>query len=185
MGVKTPLKALLIFINPEFHLYQAKMNLPAIFPAQTKRFIDRLKLKSQQPNKKHLMLADKLMSMHLKDNPYGRRFEYTFEKLEKGVQCASCGLFMSLLNKNNLKCSCGSIEKTEFAILRSAEEYKILFPEEKITTKSIHMFCNILNSKRSTKRSYLSIISSMDLVRHPIMNLFDLLIKVVAHFPRP
>lgn len=152
LGVKTPLKALLIFINPEFQLYQATMNLPAIFPAQINRYFDKLKLNSQPPNKIHLMLAEKLMSLHLEDIPYGRRFEYTFDELEKGVKCTSCGLFMSLINKNNLKCSCGSIEKTEFAILRSVEEYKILFPEEKITTKSIHMFCNILNSKRSIQK---------------------------------
>ena len=152
LRVKTPLKALLIFINPEFHLYQAAMNLPAIFPAQLNRFLDTLKMKSQPATKNHFVLAEKLMSLHMKDIPYGRHFKYTFEELEKGVKCTSCGLFMSLLNKNNLKCGCGSIEKTEFAILRSVEEYKILFPEEKITTKSIHMFCNILNSKRSTQK---------------------------------
>ncbi|MBX9971738.1 nuclease-related domain-containing protein [Cytobacillus firmus] len=152
LGVKTPLKALLIFINPEFQLYQATMNLPAIFPAQNKRFMDNLILKSQPANKRHTMLAEKLMSLHLEDIPFGRRFEYTFEELEKGIKCSSCGLFMSLLNKNNLKCSCGSIERTEFAILRSVEDYKILFPQEKITTKSIHMFCNIFNSKRSIQK---------------------------------
>lgn len=99
LGVETPLKALLIFINPEFQLYQATMNLPAIFPAQINRFIDKLKLKSQPANKNHLMLADKLLSLHLEDIPYGRRFEYTFEGLEKGVKCASCQHFMDRLHR--------------------------------------------------------------------------------------
>jgi Nuclease-related domain len=61
LRVKTPLKALLIFVNPEFHLYQARMNLPAIFPSQLNRFFDTLKMKSQPANKHHYALAEKLM----------------------------------------------------------------------------------------------------------------------------
>ncbi|WP_442874236.1 hypothetical protein [Cytobacillus sp. NCCP-133] len=42
LGYKSPLKAFIIFINPEFHLYQATKNLPAIFPAQINRFMDKI-----------------------------------------------------------------------------------------------------------------------------------------------
>ncbi|MCS0791341.1 NERD domain-containing protein [Cytobacillus firmus] len=122
LGVKTPLKALLIFINPEFQLYQATMNLPAIFPARINRYIDKLKLNSQPP--KTFNAGGKANVPAFGGYSYGRRFEYTFDELEKGVKCTSCGLFMSLLNKNNLKCSCGPIEKTEFAILRVLKNIK-------------------------------------------------------------
>lgn len=108
LRVKTPLKALLIFINPGFHLYQSTMNLPAIFPAQIKRFMDKLKLKPQPANKNHLMLADKLMSLHLEETSFGRGLEYTFEGLEKGMTCLSCKTFIMPFNKLTMIClKCG------------------------------------------------------------------------------
>ena len=153
LGVKTPLKALLIFINPEFQLYQATMNLPAIFPAQINRFIDKLKLKSQPANKNHLMLADKLLSLHLEDIPYGRRFEYTFEGLEKGVKCASCQHFMDRLHRAALVCkNCGYKEDVELAIVRSVKEFRVMFPDMMLTTNIVHEWCSDIISKKKIRK---------------------------------
>ncbi|UQX52431.1 NERD domain-containing protein [Cytobacillus pseudoceanisediminis] len=155
LGVETPLKALLIFINPEFQLYQATMNLPAIFPAQINRFIDKLKLKSQPANKNHLMLADKLLSLHLEDIPYGRRFEYTFEGLEKGVKCASCQHFMDRLHRAALVCkNCGYKEDVELAIVRSVKEFRVMFPDMMLTTNIVHEWCSDIISKKKSGKSY-------------------------------
>jgi Nuclease-related domain len=153
LGVETPLKALLIFINPEFQLYQATMNLPAIFPAQINRFIDKLKLKSQPANKNHLMLADKLLSLHLEDIPYGRRFEYTFEGLEKGVKCASCQHFMDRLHRAALVCkNCGYKEDVELAIVRSVKEFRVMFPDMMLTTNIVHEWCSDIISKKKIRK---------------------------------
>ncbi|MEK3822801.1 nuclease-related domain-containing protein [Cytobacillus sp. FSL W8-0315] len=153
LGVETPLKALLIFINPEFQLYQATMNLPAIFPAQINRFIDKLKLKSQPANKNHLMLADKLLSLRLEDIPYGRRFEYTFEGLEKGVKCASCQHFMDRLHRAALVCkNCGYKEDVELAIVRSVKEFRVMFPDMMLTTNIVHEWCSDIISKKKIRK---------------------------------
>lgn len=153
LGVETPLKALLIFINPEFQLYQATMNLPAIFPAQINRFIDKFKLKSQPANKNHLMLADKLLSLHLEDIPYGRRFEYTFEGLEKGVKCASCQHFMDRLHRAALVCkNCGYKEDVELAIVRSVKEFRVMFPDMMLTTNIVHEWCSDIISKKKIRK---------------------------------
>ncbi len=37
------------------------------------------------------------------------------------------------------------------AVIRSVEEFKLLFPNQKITTKAIHEWCQVVESKKSIK----------------------------------
>ncbi|MDM5226832.1 nuclease-related domain-containing protein [Cytobacillus sp. NJ13] len=162
LGCKSPLKALLIFINPEFHLYHSTINFPAIFPAQINRFMDKLKMKSQPPNKIHFKLAETLMSLHLEKTSFDRRPEYTYEGLEKGISCLSCKTFLAPLNKLNMICpKCGIIEDITHAVTRSVDEYKLLFPEQKITTASIQEWCKTIHSKKTIRRA---LVNNFDLI---------------------
>jgi hypothetical protein len=72
LKVKTPLKALLIFINPKIPFVSGRYESSCYIPAQLNRFLDTLKMKSQPANKQHFMLAEKLMSLHMEDIPYAR-----------------------------------------------------------------------------------------------------------------
>jgi hypothetical protein len=48
-----------------------------------------LKLKAINSKEKHLKLTEKLISLNLKETPFAKKPEYTFEELEKGITCAA------------------------------------------------------------------------------------------------
>lgn len=153
LGFKLPIISHLIFVNSEFYLYQAPLNLPAIFPAQINRIMDNLKNKPIAPNRRQMTLAEILISLNLKETSYGRIPEYTFEELEKGIKCVVCQHFMKQLHKTALICKkCGYKEGIELAILRSVEEFRVMFPDMMITTNNIHDWCKVLDSKKTIRR---------------------------------
>ncbi|MBS4220825.1 NERD domain-containing protein [Bacillus sp. FJAT-49711] len=133
-----PIETHLIFINPDFHLYNAPRNLPIIFPTQLNRFFDKLTKMQSTIYERHKTLARKLFSEHKTDFPLRKIPKYSYGELRKGVTCASCYSFMIESKKSFIVCkNCGSIEKVESAILRSVDELSLLFPEKKITTSGV------------------------------------------------
>ncbi|MBS4195886.1 nuclease-related domain-containing protein [Lederbergia citri] len=145
-------KELLIFINPEFTLLQAPRNKPIILPTQLNRFISDLNSIPSQLSDFHYKLAAKINSDHVVENPYKQLPEYEYAQLKKGVICKSCYSFMSKLSNTELICrKCGFKELLEASVMRSVEEFSVLFPEIKITSKIIHEWCNI-NSIRTIRR---------------------------------
>ncbi|MEH7224144.1 nuclease-related domain-containing protein [Bacillus sp. JJ1566] len=140
----------LVFINPEFYLYNASPELPIIFPTQLERFIKQLNTQSSNLIGKHHTLANKLLASHIKYSPYTLLPEYSFDGLEKGVMCARCecidmsdtGRTTTIICKN-----CGFVEDKEVAILRSIEEFILLFPDMKVTSGTIFEWCKIIRSK--------------------------------------
>ncbi|WP_010678232.1 nuclease-related domain-containing protein [Bacillus timonensis] len=97
----------------------------------------------------HMRLADKLVSLHITDNPYSRLPVYTYEELEKGIICQRGCFHLEDTNRHTLVCNkCGFIEDKEAAILRSIEEFRFLFPEKRITVDVIYNWCQVIRSKR-------------------------------------
>lgn len=135
----------LIFINPEFHLYNAPRNPQIIFPNQLNRFMEKLKKKSATRTKNHLKLIEKLLSCQVQGLPYRNLPKYSFNDLKKGIPCSECQSFYASFLRKNLACShCGHKEDVTCAVIRSIEEFKILFPEAKITSMIIHEWCKII-----------------------------------------
>ncbi|MBW8349906.1 NERD domain-containing protein [Bacillus sp. IITD106] len=133
-----PLETYLIFINPDFHLYNAPRNLPLIYPTQLNRFFENLGKMQSKINERHQKLANNLISLHKKDFPLKKIPKYTYEELRKGVICAVCSSLKLESKKSFVICkNCGSIEKIESVVLRSADELRLLFPEKKITTTGV------------------------------------------------
>ncbi|MFC0561206.1 nuclease-related domain-containing protein [Halalkalibacter alkalisediminis] len=142
-GNKLPIESYLIFVNPEFQLYQAPLNLPIVFPTQLKRFIQNLKPKSSRLKETHFKLAEQLQSSPLIETPYNRLPDYDFNELKKGVSCVHCRSLDTSHTKMFLICkACGSSESYLTAILRTIEEFRVLFPNRKITTNEIYDWCN-------------------------------------------
>ncbi|TCP30553.1 nuclease-like protein [Scopulibacillus darangshiensis] len=153
LGSNVPIEAYLIFIHPEFHLYQSSPNLPIIFPTQLNRFLNKINKKPSKLNEGHSRLSNQLLSAHLKESPYTKLPVYHYDQLEKGVPCANCNTFLTDFNNDTLICKkCGCRENTDAAILRCVEEYKILFPDKKVTTNAIHDWCKIISSKKTIRR---------------------------------
>ncbi|MDT8861958.1 NERD domain-containing protein [Alkalihalobacillus sp. MEB130] len=151
LGIHDPIEPYLIFINPDFYLYQTPIDAPIVFPTQLKRFINKLKKTPSHISQSNVKLAEKLLSLQLDDTLFMRLPSYDYEGLRKGILCPGClGVYDVFYNQKTLHCSkCGCHEHYIGAVLRSITEYKLLFPNKRITTRCIHDWCNIIQSKRT------------------------------------
>ena len=86
--------ASVIFINPEFTLYQAPMDQPIILPTQVNRFLRDINKTSSKLNEGHKKLAQTLMSLHQSKNPFAILPNYNYDQLQKGVFCKNCKSFL-------------------------------------------------------------------------------------------
>lgn len=153
LGFDFSVEAYVVFINPEFTLYQAPPNIPFIFPTQLNRFLKKLDTKPSHLNSQHKKLADKLVSLHQTDSPYQRLPKYEYEQIKKGITCKSCHSFSVSDSGKKVVCSdCGCEELLSSAVIRSVEEFKLLFPDRKITTNDIHEWCGVVESKKRVRR---------------------------------
>jgi hypothetical protein len=143
-------KAWLVFINPEFHLYHSPKNPSIIFPAQISRFMDMFEADAIPTflTNYHLQLAEKLVSLHKIEPPSLPKFE--FGGLQKGVLCSQCyhGFMVPGNTGRELVCKrCGAHESVESAVMRSVREIRLLFPGVRITTSLVYEWCKVIDSK--------------------------------------
>lgn len=152
-GYNLPIDAILVFINPDFTLFQQSLNPQINLPTQMNSFIKKLhKMPSKLSDKLH-KLADLLVSLHKTENPYVRLPKYHYENLEKGITCGSCHSFNVYVSKTKITCkNCGCEERVESAVLRNVEEFKILFPDIKITTSLVFEWCKVIDSTKMIRR---------------------------------
>lgn len=152
-GVKIPIKASIVFINPEFTLYETPLNKPFIFPTQINRYLKNLNKTSSKLNGTHKMLADKLISLHIKDSPFKLEPPYNYDQLKKGITCIKCTSFLIAVEGRKCVCNdCGHEEIVAIAVMRNVKEFKLLFPNRKITTNGIHDWCNLVISKKRIRK---------------------------------
>lgn len=149
----------IIFINPEFTLYQVPKDHPFILPTQINRFFRKLNNTSSKMYEQQKKLAQTLMSLHQNKNPFSLVPKYSYEQLQKGIHCEGCGCFSLSFKKYYFVCKhCGMHEELESAILRNVREFKLLFPDKKLTTFNIYDWCQVeLNRKticRILKKNY-------------------------------
>lgn len=138
-----------IFINPEFTLFNASRDQPIILPSQVNRFLKEINNPSKL-NDGHKKLAQQLISLHQPNNPFTILPKYKYEQIQKGMFCKICDSLLVATKNYDFVCGkCGEHEKIEMAILRNAIEYMLLFPERKITTQSIYEWCNVDLNKRT------------------------------------
>ncbi|MFP7295676.1 nuclease-related domain-containing protein [Neobacillus niacini] len=143
----------LVFVNPKFFLYQAPQNESIIFPPQHSSFMDKLNSKISNLNGKQQKLADKLISDHKVESPYPKLPPYEYHSLQKGITCAKCNSFINTWNERILICkTCGYEEEVQSAIIRSVEEFKLLFPTLKVTTNIVYDWCKMIASKKTIRR---------------------------------
>ncbi|MDR4889156.1 nuclease-related domain-containing protein [Fredinandcohnia sp. QZ13] len=154
LGSDFTVESHLVFINPEFYLYQVPPNLPIIFPFQLTRFMNNLSSQSSSLVEKHHTLAKKLLSLHIKKSPFSLLPQYSFGEMEKGILCIVCwNEFLKYGNQHKLTCpNCGSWEAKESAVTRSIEEFEHLFPELKITVSTIFEWCKVIKSKKTIRK---------------------------------
>ncbi|QQK80268.1 NERD domain-containing protein [Salicibibacter cibi] len=152
LGTTTPIEPSLVFIHPEFILYNAPPQFPIIFSSQLNRFKKKLNSKPSKIERKHEILVERLVSLHLDHSPHTRWPDYDYQTLKKGVICVTCGTFMSEKERKWICSSCGNQESNEAAIMRNVEAFTFLFPNAKITTNTIYEWCGVKGSASKVKR---------------------------------
>lgn len=157
-GKQLPIKSYLIFINPQFTLYQAPLDSSIIFPTQLDSFFKNLKIGQKNLHANHYELADLFVSADEKSYPNSFIPAYEYEQLKKGLVCFQCKSL--IVDKSTterfgkITCKrCSYCENIELAILRAVDEYQILFPEQKLSTNIIYDWCNQLFSQKCIQRT--------------------------------
>ncbi|WP_449538768.1 nuclease-related domain-containing protein [Ferdinandcohnia sp. Marseille-Q9671] len=148
-GCQLPIDASVVFINPNFTLYQAPLNLQAILPTQINNYIKTQNKITSKLNEKHQKIANLLLSLHITKSPYNKIPRYTYEQLRKGITCELCQSFSILIEGRKYLCEeCRHKELVSNAVLRAVNEYQILFPEQKISTNIIYDWCRVVPTKK-------------------------------------
>jgi hypothetical protein len=144
-------EAYVIFINPQFTLFNAPEGLPFILPPQLTSFMKKLNNKPAKLNNQHKKLAQALVSLHQTETSVNPSLPlYSFGQLEKGMSCKKYFCLSVLVHGGKASCgNCGFEESFETAVKRSVEEIRLLFPELKITIGMVFDWCGgLVRSRR-------------------------------------
>ncbi|MCM3725377.1 NERD domain-containing protein [Neobacillus cucumis] len=155
LGFSQTIDACVVFVNPEFFLYQAPIDKPIFYPPQLKQLMRKLDNEPSKLTNRHKRIADKLISLHQVKSPYSHTKipTYDYERLRKGFTCSKCNSFLCSITSGKLVCAdCGQVEIVESAVLRSVGEIKLLFPDKRITTNCVYEWCGVVESKKVINR---------------------------------
>ncbi|QQK77972.1 NERD domain-containing protein [Salicibibacter cibarius] len=152
LKISIPIHPHLVFVNPHFTLYNATPDMPILFASQIDRFIKKLNGNSSKITQNNIQIGNQLASRHRTDSPFSRLLDYNYAQLKKGIVCAWCASWMIAGERKMLCNKCGNIEDNETAIMRHVEEFKALFPEQKITTNTIRDWCGDIVSSKKVQR---------------------------------
>ncbi|ART78427.1 nuclease [Sutcliffiella horikoshii] len=153
-GFNLPIIASVVFINSEFTLYQSPPDKPFIHPTQINRYLKGLQNNSSSKlTNMHTALAEKLTSLHMVDSPFKTFPEYSYDQVEKGLVCASCSSLSVVVEGRSARCvRCLRMETLEEVVLRHVGEFRMLFPERKITTSGIFDWCGMGVTEKVIRR---------------------------------
>ncbi|MGF2615164.1 NERD domain-containing protein [Rossellomorea vietnamensis] len=147
LGYKIPIKSFVVFVNPQFHLYNAPAELPILYPTQLLRFTKKLKQDPSFLKRTHTELAKKLISATIAENPYSKIPHYQYDDLKKGIICPGCGSVYTEYVKSFLKCNfCKGRENAHSAVVRTIREFRLLFPDKNLTKSKAIEWCSIVKS---------------------------------------
>lgn len=143
------LDGFVVYINPHFTLYDTPHLRPYIFFNQIEGHISQLNHQSKALTEKHVLLSKKLEAMHNSELYTTDLPAYIYEELKKGMFCGQCQNTIEKLTKTIGCCKqCGFKEESSKSILRHIAEYSHLFPNQKITTKTVQEWCVLPSKKR-------------------------------------
>ncbi len=146
-------RSLVIFMHPEFQLYQTPLDIPAVFHPQLKHFLNQLQNIPCSIEKRHEQIAKLLTSKHESSSAFESVLDYDYESLQKGVFCEKCSGTMNESGLKYMLCSqCLCLEDYSRAILRNIKDLHTLFPNKKITVNIVCEWLNHLISKYKIRK---------------------------------
>ncbi|HAM81499.1 nuclease-related domain-containing protein [Ornithinibacillus bavariensis] len=152
-GFSSSINATVVFINPEFTLFNAPTDKPFILPSQINTLLNKLNSNPSKLSAQNKRLAEKLIALHQKTSPRQILPKYNYDQLRKGISCHHCNSFSLVAKGHSCICNkCGERELLSNAIIRSTRELKLLFPDMRVTTSNIFDWCRIIPSKQRIRR---------------------------------
>ena len=147
-------KGAVIYVNPTFTLYHASPKDPLILPNQIQAHFSKLDSQRMVLTSNHRFIADRLLSEHRHDANFQKLIpDYDFSTLRKGITCGECGSFDIKMNQRMSECTkCKYSYSTDDLILEQIKEFKLLFPQEKVTVKKISDWCGNSVTRRRIPR---------------------------------
>lgn len=153
LNIKTKVKSFVIFINREFFCYEVESHLPFIFSSQIMRFLNKVNENSSPFIDGAEKTAQKILSLTKSKSKYEQLPSVENEKIKPGVLCPNCSAQVTRDSKTKLYCeNCKKEYERDALLLHAISEFKLLFPEEKITIGSIKIWSENLFSKSVLQR---------------------------------
>ncbi|WP_028274474.1 nuclease-related domain-containing protein [Atopococcus tabaci] len=151
---RVDLEPSLIFVNPSFMMYHAPMDAPVVYPGQIQSYFSRLNRRALPLSPQHHYLAEKLLAEHQDEAAFQRKPpQYVYESLGKGLWCMECGASRLTLTQRSSICrACGEKVSIDETVVSHCEEFRILFPERKMTRNGIYDWCGRLVSPWQIQR---------------------------------
>lgn len=143
LGFNFSVKAFVVFVNQKFTLYQAPPQEELLLPTLLNTHFAKIDTISARLTQNHRRIAEELKALHIEESPFRDIPHYESGKLKKGIICFQCGTFLKDFTHDwNCICKhCGHKELISQIVIRHAQEYRRLFPEQKITTSVIYKWC--------------------------------------------
>lgn len=152
-GYPYPIESKVVYVNDEFTLLQAPLTSMILLPTQIPAYLRSLSAISTKIASSHKKLADTLIQMHLEDNGKRNIPAYTYDDLRKGILCPDCGSPAIHIKQKYCSCAnCGYQNINTQELIRCIDEFRLLFPETKVTTQAIYLWCAKMFSEKSIQR---------------------------------
>lgn len=145
LKIQMRIEAYIAYVNPEFTLLGAQRNEDYLLPSQLPHYFKTLQLKGKlEPEQSRL--ADMLKKLHNPDNFVDEMPEFCYEKLHKELVCSACGSAVHFKGGKSVLCPvCKKKSSARKIIKQNVEEFRLLFPNEKVTTSRIADWCGVAN----------------------------------------
>lgn len=148
------IKAYATYVHPEFTLFNAPKHEGILLPSQLKSHFDNIQKQSKPLTNFHKEIAADLIAhqtdpmLFTNDIP-----NYSFAGLRKGLCCEECNSLDLELRRNQYHCcSCGYEHFINSALSACIKEYQRLFPNDKLTTSILYIWCaGKISRKRITR----------------------------------
>lgn len=153
IGVRKSVRHYVVFINEEFHLYNAPDHLSIITRAQLRRVLDNLARNRDAVNDTTLQLKEKLLAHNIKDTRPAQII-YHYDDLKKNVFCFNDGTPLHLSGRNSFTCEiCDFKTSVKEVVLETARDFSVLFPTEKITVPALIDFSGGVLTKHNLQKA--------------------------------
>lgn len=153
-GSGLTVKSFIVFVHPTFSLYLAKPTDPFILPNQIEKHLNELNQHNISLTKKQRLAAEKIVREHKTEVPYQKYLpDYDLKNLKQSLFCPKCSGAALKITKSYAKCSdCSYSMATYDLIVGHIMDFKLLFPNEKVTTRKIYQWCGGKINPRKIRR---------------------------------